>query len=122
MTGTDNNSRLGEISETAREYINLRLDEYKLKGVENFSLLSNKILVILISTMLGAVILQLLGFAFAFLIGELIGSTALGFAIMALVFGCILGIIYARRNTLFTNRMVRMYMKMFFGNNTQQKP
>lgn len=117
-----NNNRLGEIQETAKEYINLRLDEYKLKGVENFSLLSNRILVILVATMLGAVMLQLLGFAFAFLIGELIGSTALGFAIMSVIFGCILAIIYAKRETLFTNRMIRMYMKMFFGNNTQQQP
>ena len=114
-------SRLNEISGTAKEYLNLRLDEYKLKGVENFSLISNKVLVILIATMLGAVILQLFGFALAFFIGDLLGSTAIGFVIMALVFGCVLAIIYAKRDSLFINRTIQMYMKMFFGNNTQQK-
>ncbi len=121
MTEKDNNNRLGELSQTAKEYANLRLDEYKLKGVENFSLLSNKILVILVATMLGAVILQLLGFALAFFIGDITGSTSIGFAAMAVLFGCVLGIIWFKRNTLFTNRMIRMYVKMFFGNNTREQ-
>lgn len=115
------NSRISEISGTAKEYLNLRLDEYKLKGVENFSLISNKVLVTLIATMLGAVILQLLGFALAFFTGDLLGSTALGFVMVALVFGSVLAVIYAKRDSLFINRMIQMYMKMFFGNNTRQK-
>lgn len=117
----ENDSRLGEVAETAREYVNLKIDQYKLKGVENLSIISNKTLVILIATMLGAVILQLIGFAFAFFIGELVGSTALGFIIMALIFGVVLWLIYAKRDTLFIDKMVRMYMKMFFSNNKNRE-
>ena len=119
MTGKENNSQLGEMSETVKKYMNLRIDEYKLKGVENFSIISNKVLVILIATMLGAVILQLIGFAFAFFIGWLLNSTSLGFAIVALVFGMALWLIYIKRDTLFINRMVQMYMRMFFNNKQQ---
>jgi len=118
MVEKENNNQLGEMSQTAKEYISLKIDEYKLKGVENFSIISNKVLVILIATMLGAVILQLLGFAFAFFIGELLGSTALGFVIVAFIFGVALWLVYANRNTLFINRMIQMYMRMFF--NTRQ--
>ena len=118
MDANENNSRLDDFSRTAREYVNLRLDEYRLKGVENFSIISNKALVMLVATMLGAVILQLLGFAFAFFIGDLLGSTALGFVIMALLFLCALCFIYAKRETLFIGKMIRMYMKMFFGDNS----
>lgn len=121
MDGNENNNRLGEISQTAREYINLKLDEYRLKGVENFSIVSNRVLVILVATMLGAVILQLLGFALAFFIGDLLGSTAWGFIIMALLFGCALCMVYAKRETMFINKMVRMYMKMFFGNGNREE-
>lgn len=113
----ENDNRLGEVAETAKEYVNLKIDQYKLKGVENLSVISNKTLVILIATMLGAVILQLVGFAFAFFIGELVGSTALGFIVMALVFGAVLWLIYAKRDTLFMDKMIQMYMKMFFNDN-----
>lgn len=110
-------NRLDDIRQTVKDYVNLRTDEYKLKGVENFSIISNKLLVMLIATMLGAVILQLLGFTIAFTIGELTGSTAIGFCATALLFAIVLAIIYLKRETLFLNRMVRMYAKMFFGNN-----
>lgn len=116
MSENYNRGQLDDIQQTVKDYVNLRVDEYKLKGVENFSILSNKVLVILITTMLGAVILQLLGFAIAFMIGELTGSTAIGFGATALLFAIILAIVYAKRDTLFLNRMIRMYAKMFFGN------
>ena len=116
MGEENRNGRLEDIQQTIKDYVNLRVDEYKLKGVENFSILSNKVLVILIATMLGAVILQLLGFAVAFMIGEITGSTALGFGFTAMVLAIALLIIYVKRETLFLNRMVRMYVKMFFSN------
>lgn len=116
----DLNRGLDDIKQTIQDYVNLRVDEFKLKGVENLSILTAKAIVILIATMLGAVILQLLGFAIAFLIGEVIGSTAAGFGITAVLFATALCIIYAKRNTLFLNRMVRLYAKMFFSNNKQQ--
>lgn len=121
MDENSNKSRLEELAGAAREYVDIRLDEYRLKGVENFSIISNRALVILIVTMLGAVILQLLGFALAFFIGNIFGSTALGFTIVALLLACTLAIIYAKRDTMFTNRMIRMYMKMFFGNSDRHR-
>ncbi len=117
MTEEPKDGRLDDIRQTVKDYVNLKTDEYKLKGVENFSIISNKLLVMLIATMLGAVILQLLGFTIAFTIGELTGSTAIGFCATALLFAIALAIIYLKRETLFLNRMVRMYAKMFFGNN-----
>ena len=120
MGEQDQNKSLGDIKQTVQDYVNLRIDEYKLKGIENMSILSAKTLVILIATMLGAVILQLLGFAAAFLIGEIVGSTAAGFGITAVLFAIVLYIVYIKRNTLFLNRMVRLYAKMFFNSNRQQ--
>ena len=107
--------KLGSLEQSVKEYVNLRVDEYKYKGVENFSIISNKTLVVLVAVMLGAVILQLAGFAVAFMIGELVGSTAAGFGITALLFAIGLVVIYTRRDTLFLSKMMRMYSRMFFG-------
>ena len=107
--------KLGSLEQSVKEYVNLRVDEYKYKGVENFSIISNKTLVVLVAVMLGAVILQLAGFAIAFMIGEFIGSTAAGFGIVALLFVIGLLFIYMKRDTLFLQKMLRLYSRMFFG-------
>lgn len=108
---------LGKVADTAAEYVNIKVDEYKLKTVENLSLLTNKILVALIATMLGTVILLLLGFALAFFLGEMLGSLAWGFIIVAILFAEALLMVYIGRKTLFLNKMKQMYLKMFFGSN-----
>ncbi len=107
--------KLDSLGQSVKEYVNLRVDEYKYKGVENFSIISNKTLVVLVAVMLGAVILQLAGFAIAFMIGEFIGSTAAGFGITALLFVIGLLVIYMKRDTLFLSKMMRLYSRMFFG-------
>ena len=86
MYGQENKCNFDSLELSVKEYVNLRVDEYKYKGVENFSQLSNWALVALVSVMLGVVILQLAGFAIAYTIGELVGSTAMGFGAMALFF------------------------------------
>ncbi|MBQ2132920.1 MAG: hypothetical protein II202_02405, partial [Bacteroidales bacterium] len=57
-----------KVTDTAVEYLNTRVEGYKYKMVGNLSLLTNKIMVALIATMLGTVILLLSGFALAFII------------------------------------------------------
>ena len=105
------------IADTAVEYLNIKADEYKLKTVENLSILTNRILVALTATMLGTVILLLLGFALAFFLGEMLGSLAWGFTIVAILFAEALIMVYISRKTLFMDKVKRMYLKMFFGNN-----
>ena len=105
------------IADTAVEYLNVKADEYKIKTVDNLSLLTNKILVALIATMLGTVILLLLGVALAFILGAMTGSIAWGFIIVAILFAEALLMVYISRKTLFMDKVKRMYLKMFFGNN-----
>lgn len=107
--------KLDSLGQSVKEYVNLRVDEYKYKGVENFSILSNKTLVVLVAVMLGVVILQLAGFAVAFMIGELVGSTAIGFGATALIFVVVLLVVYLKRDSLFLGKMIKLYSRMFFG-------
>lgn len=97
-----------------KEYINLKIDEYKLRGVEGLATLTNKAIFLVLSTMVGGVILQLAGLSLALLVAQLVGNMALGFAIVALVFVIILIILFATRKRLFVNRLVKMYIDLFF--------
>ena len=117
MERSNYSTLLGIVADTAVEYLNIKIDEYKIKTVENLSLLTNKILVALIATMLGTVILLLLGVALAFVLGAMTGSIAWGFIIVAILFAEALLMVYISRKTLFLKKMKQMYMKMFFGKN-----
>ena len=97
-----------------KEYINLKVDEYKLRGVEGLATLTNKAIFLVLSTMIGGVILQLAGLSLAMLVAQLVGNMALGFAIVALVFVVVLIILFATRKRLFVNRLVKMYIDLFF--------
>ena len=117
MERSNYSTLLGIVADTAVEYLNIKIDEYKIKTVENLSLLTNRILVALIATMLGTVILLLLGVALAFVLGAMTGNIAWGFIIVAILFAEALLMVYISRKTLFLNKMKQMYMKMFFGKN-----
>lgn len=115
MDKLDEKVELGSIKDTFKEYVDLKVEEYKCKGVENISLLSNKALAVLVAIMLSAVILQFAGFSIAFIISAVTGSFAIGFGSVALALVFILVYVYANRDTLFIGRMIKMYSKMFFG-------
>lgn len=120
MIDPENNTTPDDITASAKEYVNLKIDEYKLKGAEHLAVLSNKMIFLLIATMLGGVILQLMGLALAYFTGELIGDTALGFIIVALFFAIILFVLYTRRAKLFTDKLVILFVKIFFEKEGKQ--
>lgn len=107
-------SPLDELSASGKEYINMVIDDYKLKGVESLSVVGNKLIFLLIATMLGGVILQLAGLALSYFIGQLVGNIAMGFLITAAFFAIILFMIYRRRENLFTDKLVTLFIKIFF--------
>lgn len=109
-------SALDNLRDTAQEYINLKIDDYKLRGVENLSVLFNKIIFALIAIVLGGVAVQLIALAIGYMIGELIGSVAAGFFIMGAVVLIVLVFIYIRRNRLFMSQLVKLFIKLFFEN------
>lgn len=115
------NGSIGELHDLLKEYVNYKADRYRLKGVEILSFLSGKVIVLLVATMLGAVMLQLIGFASAFFIGDITGSTALGFAIVSVIFAAALAIVYAKRESMFLGKITRMYMKIFFSNGRRHR-
>ncbi len=106
---------MNEITDLLKGYINLKVNSCKEKLVEDLSMVSSRALAALVVTMLGAVVLQLLGIAAAFVIAELTGSFALGFFIVLLIFAVALIIVYLKRDSIFVDSMLRMYRKIIFG-------
>lgn len=96
------------------QYINLKIDECKLRGVEGMAALTSRAIFIVLATMLGGVILQLAGISAALLVAQLVGNMALGFAIVALFFIIVLAVLFSKRKSLFMNRLVKMYIDLFF--------
>ena len=94
--------------------MNLKVDEYKLRGVEGLSTLFNTILFITVAAVVAAVALQMLGLAAGYAIGEALGSTALGFTIMGIIFLLAVLVLYILRKRLFVNQLIRIFIKLFF--------
>lgn len=108
------NNPFEEITDSAKEYVNLKMDEYKLRGVEGLSTLFNTVLFIIIAAIIAGVALQMLGLAAGYAIGEVTGSTALGFTVMGVLFIIAVSILYLFRKRLFINQLIRIFIKLFF--------
>src|SRR5574344_234313 len=113
MVKEDEKGALDTLQESVREYLNLRIDDYKLRGVENLSVLFNKIIFTIIAVVLGGVAVQLLSLALGYLIGELIGSVAAGFFIMGIIVAIALFVLYLKRDKLFITQLIKLFIKLF---------
>lgn len=113
-------SKIEDLRDSGKEYINLKIDEVKLKSVAHLAKLSNKLIVLLLAIMLGGVVLQLSGLALSYFIGQLVGSVALGFLIVAIFFLVILALLFIFRDRLFLNKLVRLFIGVFFENDNKE--
>lgn len=103
------------LATSIRKYVNMQIDRAALNGAEKMSWATNKVLVYLILLITGGLLILMLGMALGFFLGEVLGSTALGFLCVS---GCIMVlaiIVFCFRKKLFANQMARMYSKMLLG-------
>ena len=103
------------IGSSIRHYVNMQVDRAAMKGAEKMSWVSNKIIVTVIFIISGSIILMLLGFALSYFLGEIMGSTALGFLCVAAVVFLLALVVFIMRKKLFTDKMSKMYTKMLLG-------
>ncbi len=111
---SNNDKPFENLSTLVREYISLKVDEYKLRGVEGLSHLFNTVLVVIVTTVVAGVALQMLGLAAGYAIGALLDSTATGFAIMGALFAIVALTLFLLRKRLFINPLIRLFVKLFF--------
>ena len=103
-----------ELGQEASEYIDLRLDDLKLRTAKGLSMTLSKLLSMLLVLFVVSIVLTAVAIGGVMWIGELIGSYAGGAAIVAAFFLLILGVLILLRKNLFRDTFVPLFVKLFF--------
>lgn len=103
-----------ELGREASEYIDLRIDDLKLRTTKGLSMTLGKLLYMLLVLFVVSIILTSVAIGGVMWIGELIGSYAGGAGIVAGFFLLVLGVLILLRKRLFRDTFVPMFVNMFF--------
>ena len=99
-----------------REYMDLRLDDLKLKAVDGLSVGVSRVLSLMVVLMLGAIVLAAFAFGTVLLLGDLIGSWAAAAFIIGGVFLIALVAVLLVWKRLFVDIFVKLFIDIFYGN------
>lgn len=108
------NNLLENLSTDVRDYLRLRYDAAKLRGVEGLSVFFGRVMAFAVVCFMGLAALLFGGFALAYLLGQELESDAAGFAIVGGGFLIIALLVYALRKRFFVNTLVRFFVPLFF--------
>lgn len=104
-----------DLSRKAREYVDLRLDDVKLRTVKGLSITASKLVAFFLIIGVGTTLVLALSFGLIMLLGELIGSYAWAAIGVAVLLGIALGILILRRDHLFKDTFVPLFINLFFN-------
>ena len=114
------NSALGVLAGETRDYVNLAIDEVKLKTTRGLSTALGQILSWLIIIAVLSLVLGLLSLALLQWINGLVGSPW-GTLIVAAVFGLALLILFLNRQKLFRNMFVKLFIDVFYDTDDDEQ-
>ncbi|MGM9789095.1 MAG: hypothetical protein ACI3Y9_02180 [Candidatus Cryptobacteroides sp.] len=106
-----------DLAVSTADYINLKIDEVKLRTAKGLSLTLNRLFLALLFFHLGSIVLTALGFGAILLIGDLVGSYSAGAFIVAGAFLLVIALLWAFRGRLFLNGLIRLFIGIFFSDN-----
>lgn len=106
--------KVGDIAGSAKEYLDLRLDDLKLRTVKGLSITLNRLLSLILVLFSVSIVMLAVAIGLIFLIGDAIGSMAGGAFVVAGLFALLAVALYFFRDKLFTDSMVRMLVGIFF--------
>ena len=99
-----------------RKYLDLRLNELKLKTVDGLSVGVSRILSLMVVIMLGAIVLAAFAFGTVLILGDMIGSWPAAAFIIGGFYLLILALILIFWRQLFVNIFVRLFISIFYEN------
>lgn len=105
---------VGDLSKTAREYVDLRIDEVKLKTAKGLSLSVSRILSYILIFGVATNLLLVLSFAAILLLGDVLGGYGLAALIVSAVLLVLLVVLILLRNKLFRGGFVKLFIKLFY--------
>lgn len=114
---------LETLANSVKEYIDMRIDSFKLRMVESLSLLFSKIIYALLLIVILGIAAALMASALSWYLGDILNSRAAGSLITAGIFILLAIVIILKRKTFFINTMVKMFIPIFFEptNKTDQE-
>ena len=104
-----------DLSREAKEYLDLRLEDVKLRTAKGLSVTASKLVGLFLILGVGISLMLVLSFGLILLIGELVGSYAWSAIGVAVLLGLALWILIRKRDTLFRDTFVPLFVKLFFS-------
>lgn len=105
-----------ENSPELRRYIELRINEIKLKAVDGLSVGVSSVLALMTILVVGAIAAAAFAFGLTVLLGELIGSWAAAAFIVGGLFLIVLAVLIFLRKRLFRDLFVKLFISIFYEN------
>ena len=109
-----------EFGKSAGEYIDLRIEELKLKTAKGLSVTLHRILLAVLFLSLGGIVLTTAAFGIL-LIGQLMHNYALGAFLVSAFFLVLLIVLVLLRKKLFINGLVKMFIGLFFEEKDEEE-
>lgn len=110
-----------DLSRKAQEYIDLRLDEVKLSAAKGLSISVSKLVGMVLLVGMATNLILVLSFGLILLLGELVGSYAWAAIGIAVLLGITLWILIRKRNSLFKDTFVPLFVNLFFSDDDDEK-
>ncbi|MBR3291659.1 MAG: hypothetical protein IKI66_05705 [Bacteroidales bacterium] len=102
-----------------KDYVDLRIDELKLRATKGFSLALGRVAAALLLVGVLIIVLGLLSVVLIQWIGELTGSLAVASSIVCVLFLIVLIVLFSLRKRLFRDTFVKLFVKVFFEDDKQ---
>ncbi|MBR6859646.1 MAG: hypothetical protein IKM75_08080 [Bacteroidales bacterium] len=104
-----------DLSREAKDYIDLRLEDVKLRTARGLSVAASKLVGYILILSVATSLILALSFGLIMLIGELIGSYAWASLGVAVLIGVGLWILIRKRDLLFKDTFVPLFLNLFFN-------
>ena len=107
------------LSREAKEYIDLQIENVKLRTAKGLSVTASKLVGFILIIGVASSLMLALSFGLILLIGELIGSYAWSAIGVAVLLGIGLWILIRKRDSLFKDTFVPLFIKLFFNDDDE---
>lgn len=103
-----------DLAEDVKEYVNLRVDDVKLRAVKGLSISMSRLLSMIIVLIAASMAMFALSAGLILIVGHAIGSVAVGAFIVAAFFVIATLVLLRLKDRLFVNAFVKTLVGVFF--------